>query len=101
MPHATIGRVVSATLFVNDLRCGSISTQLVLREGEEVAVRIGEPGDFGGVAGRGPDAVGGLFEEAVAGELDAFGGEVGYGGVDVTGDIEKVLTIEEKATPAP
>jgi Skp family chaperone for outer membrane proteins len=26
---------------------------------------------------------------------------VGYGGVDVTGDIEKVLKIEEKATPAP
>lgn len=26
---------------------------------------------------------------------------VGYGGVDITGDIEKVLKIEEKATPAP
>ncbi len=26
---------------------------------------------------------------------------VGYGGVDVTTDIEKILKIEEKATPAP
>jgi Skp family chaperone for outer membrane proteins len=26
---------------------------------------------------------------------------VGYGGVDITADIEKVLKIEEKATPAP
>ncbi len=26
---------------------------------------------------------------------------VGYGGVDVTGDIEKILKIDEKATPAP
>jgi Skp family chaperone for outer membrane proteins len=26
---------------------------------------------------------------------------VGYGGIDITGDIEKVLKIDEKATPAP
>ena len=26
---------------------------------------------------------------------------VGYGGVDVTADVEKILKIEEKATPAP
>jgi Skp family chaperone for outer membrane proteins len=26
---------------------------------------------------------------------------VGYGGVDITGDVEKILKIEEKATPAP
>jgi Skp family chaperone for outer membrane proteins len=26
---------------------------------------------------------------------------VGYGGVDITGDIEKVLKIDDKATPAP
>jgi len=26
---------------------------------------------------------------------------VGYGGVDITGDVEKILKIEEKATPKP
>jgi Skp family chaperone for outer membrane proteins len=26
---------------------------------------------------------------------------VGYGGVDITPDVEKILKIEEKATPAP
>jgi len=26
---------------------------------------------------------------------------VGYGGVDITSDVEKILKIEEKATPAP
>jgi Skp family chaperone for outer membrane proteins len=26
---------------------------------------------------------------------------IGYGGIDITGDIEKVLKIDEKATPAP
>ncbi len=26
---------------------------------------------------------------------------VGYGGVDITGDIEKILKIDEKATPSP
>jgi Skp family chaperone for outer membrane proteins len=26
---------------------------------------------------------------------------VGYGGIDITGDIEKILKIDEKATPAP
>jgi hypothetical protein len=56
---------------------------VVVREGEGVAVGIGEPGDAGGVVGRGPDAVCGLIEEVVAKQLDAAGGEVGDGGVDV------------------
>src|SRR6185312_12473433 len=48
-----------------------------------VVVGVAEPGDTGSVAGGGPDAVGRLFEEVIAEELDAARGEIGDGGVDV------------------
>ena len=58
----------------------------MLGEGEGIAVGVGEPGYFGGVAGCGPDAGVALVEEGVALEMEAFGGEGGYGLVDV-GDL--------------
>ena len=51
------------------------------RERESVAVGVFEPGDLVAV-GCGPDAEVVLLEEAEAEELDAFGGEGGYGGFD-------------------
>ncbi len=58
----------------------------VLGDGEDVAVGVFEPGDFGGAVGCGPDTGRVLFEEGVVLEGDSSGGELLCGGDDV-GDL--------------
>jgi len=54
----------------------------VFGDGENVAVGIFEPGDFGCSVGRAPDAIWVLLEEGVALEGDSGCGELLHGGCD-------------------
>ena len=64
------------------IRRQGIIFPLVLREGEDVAVGIREPGDFS-AAWSGPYSIFALFQERIAFELRSLARHLCYGAVDV------------------
>ena len=69
-------------LYAQWTRRQGIIFPLVLREGEDVAVGIREPGDFS-AAWSGPYSIFALFQERIAFELRSLARHLCYGAVDV------------------